>query len=262
MTKLHVERIKFPQSEIIKLENGLMMTADAELEVWRAETLFSKEPETIAWIDHYSKGGGFFYDVGANVGAYSLYAAYTSGGLEVYSFEPVAANYLSLLKNKSINKLPNLTPFHVALSSKNGLNTIYLSDERVGNSGAQISVPINEHGQRFDPLAKERILCLGLDSMVENYEFPVPTFIKIDVDGHELDILTGAAKTLADPKVLSILIECNGDESKMKIESILLDKGFSPDDIFNKIPGHSSDRRRGKQGNVATNLVYSRLSIS
>ena len=258
MTRTQIDKIKLPSSEIIRLDNGLAMTSDTELEKWRAETLFSKEPETIAWIDHYSKNGGFFYDVGANIGGYSLYAAYTNRDLSVYSFEPVTNNYLTLLRNKELNKLSNLIPFQLALSSASKLDTIYISDDRIGNSGAQVSAPINEHGQRFKPLAKEILLCLRLDSMVDEYNFPIPSFMKIDVDGHELDILGGAMKTLTSPELASILIECNGDESMKKISLILSDKGFIPDDAFNKIPNHSSNRRRNNTENVATNVVYSR----
>ncbi len=262
MTRTQIDKVEVTPLSIIRLESGLVMTGDTELEVWRAETLFSKEPETIAWIDHYAKSGGFFYDVGANVGGYSLYAAYTNRDLSVYSFEPVTNNYLTLLRNKGLNKLNNLTPFQLALSSANGLGTIYISDDRIGNSGAQISAPINEHGQRFEPLAKEILLCLGLDSMIDEYNFPIPSFMKIDVDGHELDILGGATKTLARPELSSILIECNGDESKNKIDLILSGKGFFPDDAFNKLPNHSSNRRRSKIDNVATNVVYSRAGQS
>lgn len=178
MTEAQLDKVEMPRLEVIRLKNGLMMTGDSELEKWRAETLFSKEPETIAWIDHCSKRGGIFYDVGANIGGYSLYAAYTNSELKVYSFEPVINNYLILLRNRELNKLGNLTPFQLALSSANGLDTLYILDTRVGGSGAQISAPINERGQSFEPLAKEVLLCLRLDSMVDEYHFPPPKLYK------------------------------------------------------------------------------------
>ncbi len=258
MTKVQIEKIEHPPSEIIKFENGMVMSADTELEKWRSETLFSKEPETISWIEHYANSENVFYDVGANIGSYSLYAAYFHSDLNVYSFEPVTNNFLTLTRNRELNKLDNLNPFQIALSSANGIDTIYLSDDRVGNSGAQISAPINEHGQSFEPMSKNILLCLRLDSMVEDYNFPPPNFVKIDVDGHELDILDGAMKTLARPELLSILIECNGEEHRKKIDSVLSGKGFVPDDVFNNLPNHSSERRRSNADNVATNVVYSR----
>ena len=259
MTTLQIENLEIAPSEIVRLENGLIMTGDTELEMWRAETLLSKEPETIAWIDHFHRRGGAFYDVGANVGGYSLYAAYANKDLLVYSFEPVTNNYLALLRNKELNQLVNMRPFQLALSSENGLDAIYISDRRVGNSGAQISAPINEHGLQFEPLDKEMLLCVQLDTLVGEFNFPVPNFMKIDVDGHELNILNGAMKTLANPELTSILIECNGDKNRLEINAILSAKGFIPHDLFNKLPKHSSHRRREKVGNVASNVVYSRV---
>jgi len=259
MTKVQINKLEMRPPEIIVLENGLVMTGGTELEVWRAETLFSKEPETIAWIDHHSRRGSSFYDVGANVGGSSLYAAYTNKNLNVYSSEAVANNYITLLRNKALNKLDNLAPFQLALSSASGLDAIYISDDRVGNSGAQISAPINEHGLRFEPMLKEMLLCHRLDSLVEDYGFPIPSFMKIDVDGHEIDILNGALRTLSRPELSSILIECNGGDHKRKIDLILSERGFSPDDTFNTLPNHSANRRKHRVNNVAINVVYSRV---
>jgi hypothetical protein len=77
------------------------------LELWRAETLLTKEPETIAWLNYYTSKGGTFYDVGANIGVYSLYAAIKNPQLSVYAFEPVKNNFISLLNNKKLNKTNN-----------------------------------------------------------------------------------------------------------------------------------------------------------
>jgi FkbM family methyltransferase len=59
------------------------------------------------------------------------------------------------------------------------------------------------------------LLCVQLDTLVGEFNFPVPNFMKIDVDGHELNILNGAMKTLANPELTSILIECNGDKNRL-----------------------------------------------
>ena len=199
------------------------------------------------------------YDIGANIGGYSVYAAQGNSELSVCSFEPVLNNYATLLKNKGLNGLKNLSTFQMALSSKPKLEVLYISDDRIGNSGAQIGAPVNDHADNFEPLAKEMLFCLSLDAMVEEYGFPVPSFIKIDVDGHEMGILEGGVRTLERPDVKSILIECNGGENQDKIETLLVSKGFSPDDRFNNLENHSSKRRASKSDNVARNIVYSRL---
>ena len=60
-------------------------------------TLFSKEPITLAWIDTF-KDGETLYDIGANVGMYTIYAAVMRKA-NVYAFEPEALNYAELNKN-------------------------------------------------------------------------------------------------------------------------------------------------------------------
>ena len=68
---------------------------------WRAKTLLTKEPETIEWINGFNKTD-IFWDIGANVGVYSLYAALR--GLSVLAFEPSPSNYYLLSRNIEINK--------------------------------------------------------------------------------------------------------------------------------------------------------------
>jgi len=69
-------------------------------EMWRAETLFIKEPETIAWIDNFSPHSTL-WDFGANVGTYTLYAA--KNGHFVVAIEPSSREYEILGKNIALN---------------------------------------------------------------------------------------------------------------------------------------------------------------
>ena len=68
---------------------------------FRHTTFSSKEPEILEWIDEYGSDGNF-YDIGANIGIYSLYYAATKSGI-VYSFEPSVFNLRQLAKNININ---------------------------------------------------------------------------------------------------------------------------------------------------------------
>ena len=90
------------------IENaGIKFYADSELEKWRAETLQKKEPETIAWLNYYANVGSVFYDIGANVGSYSMYAASLNSKLNIYAFEPVQENFCALLNNIKLSFLQN-----------------------------------------------------------------------------------------------------------------------------------------------------------
>jgi len=70
---------------------------------WRARTTLTKEPDSIAWIDA-MEPGSVFWDIGANVGVLTLYAA-TRGDLDVWAFEPAAVKYYNLVANCELNRL-------------------------------------------------------------------------------------------------------------------------------------------------------------
>ena len=69
---------------------------------FRHRTFSTKEPEILEWIVEY--GGGVFFDIGANIGIYSLFYSQEKEG-NVYSFEPSVFNLRQLAKNISINNL-------------------------------------------------------------------------------------------------------------------------------------------------------------
>jgi len=257
-----MSNIKYYDDNSIVSNSGVMFNAGSELELWRAETLLEKEPETIAWLDHQAAEGGVFYDVGANIGAYSLYAALANAELMVYSFEPVENNYIALLDNRRLNeKNPefknNVNPFNIALSDCNGISRIYIKDDRVGNSGAQLNSPQDEYGDAFSPVKVDTILSVSIDCLVREFSFPSPNFVKIDVDGLEGKIISGMTDTLKEESLRSVLVEINSADQDDDFFGLFGSFGFKLDDRFNNYPNHSS-LRRSKKGSLAKNVVFTR----
>ena len=84
-----------------------------ELTLFRSLSFSNKEPETLKWINRFEKNSTFF-DIGANVGLYSIYAAKLTGA-NVYAFEPSVLNLEILYKNIDLNNL-NLFQFQSYLS--------------------------------------------------------------------------------------------------------------------------------------------------
>ena len=93
----------------------------------RAKTYTIKEPDTLNWLDSFEPGSCYF-DLGANIGQYSLYPAKKYGNdIQVYSFEPQCANYYLLNKNIYLNKLEkNVTAYCVAVSGEEGFSKLYI----------------------------------------------------------------------------------------------------------------------------------------
>ena len=97
-------------SPIVRIEHisnrgkvNFALQAPNELTLYRAKTFSTKEPETLNWIDNFG-GEGPFYDIGANIGIYSLYHAKLYD-TPVYAFEPSYFNLVNLAKNINLNNL-------------------------------------------------------------------------------------------------------------------------------------------------------------
>jgi hypothetical protein len=96
----------------------------------RCATMFIKEPQTCEWIKSEVKAGQVFYDIGANIGIYSILAAKYVGGVgRVYAFEPHNANFSRLLDNIAANGLGEIVvPCNLALYSRDEFFALRLSD--------------------------------------------------------------------------------------------------------------------------------------
>ena len=174
---------------------------------WRARTLLTKEPDTIAWIESFEKGDVLF-DVGANIGLYSIFAA--KRGHTVVAFEPEAANYAELCRNLSLNALDQrVTCFPIALSDRYGADSLYLSRLGAGMALNTVGAAVDWRHAPFTPAFTQSVLRYSLDQAVSDFTLSFPTHLKIDVDGAEGSVLAGAMNTIRDPRLQSILIELN-----------------------------------------------------
>lgn len=178
-----------------------------ELTRWRAETYFTKEPETIEWIDGFSKDD-LMIDIGANVGLYSIYAA--KAGARVLAFEPESQNYALLNRNLYLNGLADRVQcLNVAISDKDGMGSLFMPKFQPGGALNNLGEARDFRHERFEACYRQAVMSYSLDSFVEKYPQHFPDHIKIDVDGIEGRIIQGAEGTLRDPRLKSLLIELN-----------------------------------------------------
>ena len=197
---------------------------------WRVKTLFTQEPETIEWINNFDNNLGIFWDVGANIGLYSIYSAIKHKNLQIYCFEPSTSNLRTLSRNISINNLQNRININqFALSDKQNIyQTIYETQFIEGQSMSTFSYNTDFEGKNLIPEQKYNIYGTSIDYLIEAKILKCLNYIKLDVDSIEHKILNGAKKTLMNKDLKSILVEVNENfhDQHEVIVKIMKDNNF------------------------------------
>lgn len=235
--------------DITPLDNLFKMYVSNDIEKWRHDTFFSKEPETIKWLDSF-RNGCIFWDIGANIGIYSLYLASKKDAAQIYIFEPQRTNFDRALENMRLNGWRRWQPTSVcAVSNYNGWADFTPGSNLPGANDGRIGKPVDKSKLTYQvPVYCIDELCRWLS--------PTPQHIKIDVDGGEAAIIEGADATLRNPLLRSVLIEIN-DDREMIIDAFL-SRGFTMENEFNGMTPHSRERREKEEGNTAENVVFTR----
>jgi FkbM family methyltransferase len=175
---------------------------------WRVDSLFTKEPDTLAWIATFAPDD-VLIDVGANVGMYTVWAAKTRGAM-VYAFEPEAQNYALLNRNILLNGLgERVKAYCLALSDAGGLSELHLSEVTIGGSCHSLGERVDYKHDPMRPAFSQGCIAARLDDLVAAGTVPQPTHLKIDVDGFEPKVVHGAARVVRDPRLRSLLVEVN-----------------------------------------------------
>ena len=218
-----------PVTRVRHIEDHIVIHADSESEFNRAETLCGKEPETVAWIDQFIESGDVLYDIGANVGIFSLLACRRRRStILVEAFEPSFATYHQLCRNVMLNGFQDqIRPHMIALGPETGISVFNYVSLKAGASMHSLGDPVLYSGEAFQPEFEQRVIGFNIDVLVSQFGFPVPNHIKLDVDGLELGILHGASQTLENEAVRSLIVEMSeGCKVSYQIPEYLEQKGF------------------------------------
>lgn len=174
-------------------------------------------------VKRFLKRGDVFYDIGANVGFYSLLAS-TIVGLKgsVVSFEPSISAFSKLKKNIEINRAGPIHAFNFALGSEEKEGILY-SKSLLPDGCASLIEP-----QRGDYAEKVRIR--RLDTIMEELKLPKPDFVKIDVEGYEVYVIKSASHLLSPENAPMILIEMTNN--KKTIIDNLRRFGYFPAELY------------------------------
>lgn len=205
--------VSTPAGELSFVPLGSLATA-------RALSILTKQPETITWIDRFEPGS-VFWDVGANVGVYALYAG-RRGVARVIAIEPAAVNYFLLAANCEANKLDDRVDcLLLGLGERRGVAHLELSQfagARSFSFDAREKYP-----------ARQSALVLSMDELVEEFGLPCPNYIKIDTPGMTEPIIAGALRTLKRPEVRELHIELRAQsKAGLRIVDALAQCGLTP----------------------------------
>ena len=187
----------------------------------RCLKIFLKEPGTVDWINQNVKSGEIFYDVGANIGVYTILAASRTGKTgKVYAFEPHGANFARLIDNITVNNLQQVIfPNNFALNDKEGFFPFHYQSGDVGTSNSQLASRHDETRDENATQISELKYATTVDRLVASGEISAPHHIKIDVDGNESLILAGMSDLLSGTqRPRSIQVEMNDPHQNRILE--------------------------------------------
>ncbi|MCW2246948.1 FkbM family methyltransferase [Azospirillum fermentarium] len=166
--------------------------------------------ETRSWepwhLDVYARvirRGSVCLDVGGNIGTSALAMAVFAAEGHVYSFEPVEHTFAFLRRNVEQNAVANVTPVQLGLSDGPGEAEIVVDRTMLGNArqltpGERINLA--DRGMRY----VQTIRLEGLDRWMRSAGVSHAGFIKVDVEGHEIEVLAGGAAAFAHPGTVAI----------------------------------------------------------
>lgn len=197
----------------------------------RVERIFSKEPETIEWIDSFENNKNtIFWDIGSNIGLFSIYASYKHNNIKTFSFEASTSNLRVLSRNISINNLQDRISINQFPLTVHENSYLLFNETRFqeGSSNSTFGEDFGYDGKKILSKNSYKIFGNSINNLINNKILDIPDYIKIDVDGIEHLILEGANKYLSDKKIKSILVEVNEEfeEQLSKVIKILLNNDF------------------------------------
>lgn len=173
----------------------------------------------MSFLLHLLRNTDTFFDVGANVGSYTILASGVCGSRSL-SFEPVPATFEILKKNIDLNHLQQkIKAIPAGVGQEQGF-LHFSSDQDTTNH----VIPVSEI--MTDTI---RVPIVSLDE----YSFESPLVIKIDVEGFETEVLRGASNLLRLDSLKAIIIELNGSGNRYNFDESLIhikltEQGFKP----------------------------------
>lgn len=173
----------------------------------------------------YLRPGGVFYDIGANIGFFTVIASYRAGPSgRVHAFEPVPENARVIRLNVGLNDFTNVCLHELAVSSASGPGELFVSNYSGGSTLSKADMPP-------DFIGTAEVRLASIDDLLAAKEIRPPDLVKIDVEGAELAVLKGMSRTIRDHRPI-ILFEIDAagarehDRKKGECDAFLLERRY------------------------------------
>ena len=169
-----------------------------------------------------------FFDVGSNIGYYSIIAGKINADLRVYAFDPSPGPFLYLLENVEINGVKNVKPFQMALSDENGTFSFhvpfmtkypYLKHNTLGGSGHLSHVRDNPFPYKVEVTAQK------LDSFISDNNIEGIDLIKLDVEEAEHLVIAGGRQSISKFRPI-VVCEIFSTEMLQLIQKEIISLGY------------------------------------
>lgn len=171
--------------------------------------------------------GGVLYDVGANLGFFSLLGARLAGPEgQVYAFEPVPETAAAVRDHAQLNGLATVQVISQAAAAAAGRGQLQLVDDRSWSK-------LEAYGEHP---ATERVIpveLVAIDDLVSSGRLPPPTLVKIDVEGGELEVLRGMTATLAQHRP-AVICELHGTQPQFA--AFMAEQGYRVINLEGPLP--------------------------
>lgn len=187
-------------------------------------------------LARYLTPGGVLFDIGANVGFFSVLGAKLVGNAgTVYAFEPVPENAPCIRRNGALNGMGNIEIVTKAASDRDGTGVLVLADFAGGAALETAPPPPDAKGAITVDLVR-------VDTLLAGGQTRAPTVVKIDVEGAEMEVLRGMRETLVKHRPVVICEiddgELEGLQTKTKeCETFLRDLGYATYSLEPSYPG-------------------------
>jgi FkbM family methyltransferase len=149
---------------------------------------------------------GIVVDIGANLGSYAVPLAKQYPYLQFEAFEPQRIVYYQLCANIFLNRLSNVYAHNVGLSNEKRVSSYVLPNYAEETNIGAFSIDFDTRAKDYEVKSEgvtERMIIIPIDSM----QYEKVRLIKIDVEGHELQVLHGAEHTLRENNYPPIIFE-------------------------------------------------------